>query len=383
VRNVLVITEFLGLRATGLVVQEYIEGLILNGNNVSVLTLESKTNLRNVIHLPVLFNLNLRKLLSNKYYSRLDKVLMLLFNRSIDEFLVETGINHKTGNQYHFNPDIIIHFVSGDSLISLFRLADVLKKKFNSKYFIHFLDPKPGLQTWNENPYLINVTKRILFKYINIADRISAINFRMLDVIKSYYSLEESKLFVLPIPINENINKAIEKNKKKEIIFSYFGSIYGKRDVSFFFQACNYLHLRGYQIMIYFFGTNLDKKHLSKYPNLMNCIKFFDWVEDIENLINASDYLVDINANIKDDPFISSKLFKYLGFSKPIIVFSNTKSASNEFAKEFESVYLINYNIEDLESRILQIISCNHFFNKREFQIKKYSSKAIMREYLF
>ncbi len=381
--NILVITDFLGYKATGLVVQEYLEGLILNGNKVTVLTLESKIKYFNIIQVPIVFNINLREYLANKYYARLDKILMIIFKKSVDEFLVKKDIYHKINIQKQLKPDIILHFVSGDSLVSLFRIANFIKNKYNSKYFIHFLDPKPGLEMWNENHFVINSTKKILFKYINSADKISAINNRMLDVVKSSYSLDEKNLFVLPIPIKENIYKIHQENKKKDLVFSYFGTIYYKRDVSIFLSVCNYLYLNGVKFKIKFYGSKFDKnKYLSKYPYLLQFIENYDWVENIESAILSSDYLVDINANIDGDPFISSKLFKYLGYCKPILVFSNPKSASYEFAKMFEGVYLFDYTIESHEARLMEIIRDKKDFKLRKNQTRKYSATVIMKEYL-
>ncbi len=92
--------------------------------------------------------------------------------------------------------------------------------------------------------------------------------------------------------------------------------------------------------------------------------------------------MLDLNSNTEGDVFISSKLMKYLGYNKPILVIGHKESASYDFSSKFSGVYFASNTQKDIESAMNHIFESisNELVGKTE--VASYSLQNIVENYI-
>lgn len=382
--KIIVINEYYGSGASGTIVHSFINCFSQEKIHVEIISVDPFLKSNSIYEVPYYFDIKLSKYFSKQWFSRLDKFVTIVFKSSLDLiFFNKKKFKNDLKSKTIIKPDLIIQFVSGRSIFSSFVLAKEFVSNYNIPYFIHFFDPKPGLLDWDENKYLLKSSKKYLYTYVNSATIISAISDKMLNILKSYYNLNSDNMRLFSIPIKDNLDTSIYTIVNREIKILYLGSIYGKRDINPFIKAVSILINHGYNIIVTFAGSSLDLKNVfSIFPNLIGKINLILWSDNVDNLINQHDVLLDLNSNNDNDPFISSKLFSYLGYSKPILSICSQTSASYAFASKFQSTYLTNNVSENIITILIFIFEQTHFFDLRKKQIMDFDIQKLLREYI-
>lgn len=384
-RSILIIADYFGYQdASNLIIKEYLSFFRDNNLKVKIYSVNPLTIEDNTYNVPFYFNLNIRKSNFLSLFYRIDKLFTIIFNTSIDLILFnKQRLIYDLNKSDNFTPKHVIHFVSGNTTFTSFLVANELIKKYKVKYYIHFFDPKPGLSNWGENKYFIHSSLKIMSQHILSADKVSAISSEMLSILNTYYNLNKKYISILSIPINDHINQLSFKPNSNKIKILYFGSVYGKRDITPFFKSIAKLITLDYDISVDFVGYNDNLNIiLNKFPSLTSRISFYNWINNLSDIINDYDLLLDLNADIPNDPFISSKIFTYLGFSKPILSICSHTSSSFIFASQFESTYTCENNSQIIFETLVKIFKSEHYFNQRKIQIFNFRNSLLMEKYM-
>jgi glycosyltransferase involved in cell wall biosynthesis len=121
-----------------------------------------------------------------------------------------------------------------------------------------------------------------------------------------------------------------ELNIKKNT-FLYLGSLYGKRDPKLLIDLFLTLIDIIADAKLIFVGSSISLSNYSIPADKLNNFEVIEWTDEPEKYIEEAEVLLDYNANIEEDVFLSSKLTKYIGFNRKVLVLSGKNSAPQIF----------------------------------------------------
>lgn len=344
--RILIITSDLGRSAGGRVSENIVNGLAGQGHDIEVFASEnySNSNLRyKVIEVPFRYTLP----------DRLAKLLNIVFLSSFKYKFWEFEVfNYHIGHLKKFNPDIVFALGSGgnESVLNLgLRISNKLKKPFA----IHLPDPIPGPKGW-EN-YEIYRRSRVftIKKALKSADLISMGNSHMLEFQQRNLNFDiREKSFVLPDPAGKqrfNLGPPSPKN-----IIAYLGNFYGARKPDSLLHGFAEYHKKDPEAELQIYGDNKLKINDLDLPrSVMSRIHLKSWTSYVRSVYEEASVLVDVDADIPEDVFISSKLKGYLQQNRMIVLISNPNSPSRKLLESVkESVVFTDHNYNNVSKAI-------------------------------
>jgi hypothetical protein len=132
-----------------------------------------------------------------------------------------------------------------------------------------------------------------------------------------------------------------------------------------------------------FVGSSINLSDYSIPENKYNNFKVVDWTDIPEKYIEESDILLDYNANIENDVFISSKLTKYIGYNRKILVLSGDNSAPKQFIADQHNLGIWNsgFSTDDFVCKALEALQTDFSkWNKRIEFCKSKNASVQIRE---
>lgn len=366
-----------------------VNGLICNGANVDVLTLDwpqhlldnyLKTILSDEVNvfsddLKILNKyLNSKEsnsnIVKNKLIRKLKNLIRdIVFFPDVDREWIK---NFNKDINYE-NYDLIIS--SSDTKTSHF-VAKKIKKQYSIKWFQIWGDP------WAED---INLTglRKIRAKWnekklLKLADKVFYVSLPTLERMKKLNPKINNKLNYLPRSYLQKI-KGREKNKNDNYIFSYTGSLsYGRNIMPLVNKIEEYNKKNKNDIMLNIYG-NADKKILKGkncgFINFKGTVNFKKIIDVYKN----SDCLIFL-GNRKGAHQIPGKLYDYFGTDRTILcLLEEMDSKVSQFIKETNRciIYKNGSNKIDLNSVISNIDSEDNII------MDKYSGSQIAQRLLF
>ncbi len=274
----------------------------------------------------------------------------LLFNRVYDEF----------------KPDVILLFASAYGFFTL-ELGYQLSRDKNIPLAIHLVDPMPSVEGWNEHPILRRAIRKYAGKRLRGAQFLSYTNKKMLDYQTHLHKIPKSTVTeVLYNPVQHfpaTLKMESENNK-----FLYIGSLYNKRKPNELISAFTRFLLVNDKAELLFVGSDNNFQHLIP-EKFVDNIKFISWTDKPEEYLDAADILIDIDADITNDVFISSKLNNYLMYDKLILSISPDNSPARDLLKMCnKSVFFSTHSSDSIFKKLIEIRDLTFsadFFNER------------------
>ena len=96
-------------------------------------------------------------------------------------------------------------------------------------------------------------------------------------------------------------------------------------------------------------------------------VKLLPWTADPEPYFAQATALINIDAFVEQDVFLSSKLFSYLPYNRPVICQTGADSPSRHLFAGMESVLLCGHNALEIKDALLRAI--------REFDRFRYEDR--------
>ena len=228
--------------------------------------------------------------------------------------------------------------------------AYLLKKKFNLPLIIEYRDP------WSFNPYAHKnwfwLNKKIdLYlekKILKSANLIITVSHPLIQFLRNYFPFLRNKpMFSISSGLTLIPNER-NKEKKKDIVLTFVGSLYAKRDIVPLFKLISLLKKEGFFNNLNFrmnvFGI-FDEKRLHHIVNILNVEdlihigSFILRTEAFKKVFN-SDLAVHIGGNIPY-PTLAFKVWDYLSCGKKILFFGLKESYTAEFLKKNQLGFII------------------------------------------
>jgi glycosyltransferase involved in cell wall biosynthesis len=256
----------------------------------------------------------------------------------------------------------------------VFELAYRISRKFKIPLAIHAVDPLPSTAGWGENQHLRKSIVSIIKPYYKHAIIVSSTNEAMLNYQKNMIGekfIQNS--FVLPNPYSPLKNKLAAPLEQKS--FVYLGSIYGKRNIQHLIGAFTIFCDTHQDAKLYFVGPiYAGKATISEH--VADKIVLINWTDEPEIFISKCAILVDIDADIQNDVFISSKLTNYLVADRVILSISPPDSPARKLMQ-----YLHNTVVVTADSKAEILNALEEALNKSQNLID-FGERNEIRNYL-
>jgi len=373
--KILIIVYSIGKSPAGKVFETYINELADYCSNIDIICAENFAIFNHDIHIHRIDD-------SVIVPNRLAKLVTIILGKAIKNLSWEIKARKAGGNIINkLKPGIILTFASGGSEAAI-NAGYKLSRRFKIKHAIHMCDPIPVPRGWETYEIyrkslikpIKNALRECTFLSMNTEEMIrlqqASVKFDLLN-----------KSFVSPDPVNSTMKYFGKPDERNRLLF--LGTFYSARKpdklvlgFSKFIQEGNdaELHIIGHS------GFDLKKFNLPE--DINNRIIFSSWKEDISEEYRRSRVLVDVDADIENDVFISSKLKSYLAIDRVILSVTRNSSPSYKLLSEVKTSSVISeFNEEAICSAIKRSLSINYssdLFNDRKNLLQVLSAKEVV-----
>jgi glycosyltransferase involved in cell wall biosynthesis len=375
--NLLIICEELNNSAAGRVFRKFIDAFLKKQAGLFILANEIDQSLKDKTKYIELGQPALT-------HSRLFKLLFTLFNFDFEGYsrLIK-GQRIFIQLTKEYSPDIILVFSASYGFASV-NLGYFLSKKYDIPLAVHCADPMPSPPGWGEHPLLRNATIRYIGKRLRFASYLSYTNPTMLESqVNTLAITGKTKTAVIfnPGPEDHEKSGCIKSNKN---IFLFAGSLYNKRNPQKLIDAFALFIKSVPDAKLIFLGSMQTRPVIPE--DLNQSVEIIGWTDFPEQYMNSAGVLIDIDAEIEEDVFISSKLNNYIYYNKPILIISQPGSPSRRFLEECRATVFFSKNeTKDILSKLL-IIQGNKLqeidFNERNKIREKLKPDQLISELL-
>lgn len=279
----------------------------------------------------------------------------------------------------------------------------LLKKRFHLPLVVEYRDP------WSFNPYngkkfreiIDKINLRIERKILNSADVIITISPALKMFLNTYFPFIKKKpIITIPHGLNLRKNDTFYEKKPKEIIFSFTGTLYEKRDITPLLEIISELkkeHIFNniqFQLKIYGKYPKKSLKKVIQKLNISDLIFLGGFISRTEviNEIMKSDLAIHVGENL-NYPTIAFKVWDYLSCRKKILYLGRKDSYTAQFLKKNKFGIVIPGNdlnkgkillknlLNDIKNKNFKSDVEDHLLNKFSWdnRVNKFINKVIKR----
>lgn len=367
--KLLVITDFIGTDASGIVIAKFLSELQKN-NDLDVVTFKS-----DVSGFPGLRNVHVINLPAWLEKIRVERRKMLIRRLGCNPFY-EYGkfkIIRKLDKDY----DAVLAFCHGTGLFGLVGGVSV-KKRRNIPLVTFFFDAVPAPIGWiKDDRYRRNLSKMVSdnLKYV---DGLLSANRKMLQYESGFvpknHQVKVSGCVYTPGLSSELLNLTHIDNGKT--IFCYTGSIYFCRKADYVLAAFRKLVDVYPDCELWFVGTRRIEDTVEKLDSdVKSRIKILPYTYDLMPYFSASSALIDIDADLPDDVYLSSKIANYICINRPIICETGINSESRRIFSNLKTVYQCGHDAGELFAAMKNVVEMKgeYDYSERTGLIKMFS----------
>ncbi|MGN5755591.1 hypothetical protein ACNQO8_14705 [Acinetobacter calcoaceticus] len=340
--KILVIASSIGNTAPGKVFSAYIKRLAKDYQEIDIISLDSNETINSeIIQIP-------------NVHPRLKKLSISCFGLDLFDYYFAYNLQKKIQEKSY---DVVVTMMSAHNFLPLY-VGSFLKGK-NIKWINYCVDAVPAPKGWGLSDSYTNGLIKMIRKYMAKADKIYFSNEVMLqyqlNLLNGCFNGEAGVLYTLPdiepltLPVKE----------KEEFTLLYTGGIYQARKVDQLLLAVEKLLNSGLNIKLNFVGTNPNSVDLNVVsPETRSHIEFFGYTRDLLPFYAEADLLVDIDADIENDVFISSKFFNYLMINRKILCITGQNSPVTKFIcdKKIPDVSYVSHKKDDIYASVNNIL---------------------------
>jgi hypothetical protein len=371
--KILAITMNVGKTVPGIVSERIIQGISFM-HNIDILTAEYKPS----IDLP-----NVSKIVISKKctpHPRIEKLLISIFGVSpYDWFWAwKSKKQLKSARCDHY--DIIISYLSFQNYAALIT-GKYLSKRYKSKYAVHCLDAIPAPFGWLNYDWFYKGLIKMMKKYLSSIDALFSTNHQMLNYQLSTFKPKKNLITSVIYTPGQNKVKLFPRPDQEINNFVYTGGIYGLRKSKYILDGFEKLLEVYPSSKLVFIGSLLSSLSLSGLkPETLLKIEIFPFTFNLEPYYNCATALLDIDADIDKDVFLSSKVTNYIMINRIIICETGINSPAHNLFKDIDSIILCSHDSDQLCEAMKQAILLKQSisFNDRNKVIRLFQIENIV-----
>lgn len=347
--KILIFASNIGKTAPGIVFEKLINGLSqMHQIDVVTESMDSKFELEKVNEI-----IEIKK---NYLHPRIFKLFISWLNISpVDWYWSKRAIKNLV-KKNKSNYDLIFCFISFHHYASL--LAGIrYSEKIGRKLAVYSVDAIPAPLGWSKDNGYYKSVKRMMELLLSKADFFFSANQQMLDYQLTVFKPKASIITGVIYNPNDGKLKNIEHDKNVSNTFLYTGGIYGVRKPIYILQAFSRL-LNDYpNCILEFVGSHIPEKYLTEFNGYKEGkVIIHPHVRDLHPFYQRAKALIDIDGDIPNDVFLSSKIVNYLEVNRIIISETGPDSPSRNIFRDIPSILQCDHNSESLYKAMRAVV---------------------------
>lgn len=375
--KILVIAKNLEMNAAGIIYKKFIDEL-LTYDDIEV---EIVSNIKEILADK-----------ENKIYTvpkqdeldeRISKLFVMAFRYNLNGiFWLQKGKKFARVNLIN-NYNWVVSFVNGGEE-SVAHLGEYVARLNQSKHYIHMVDPIPPTKGWETYDLFRRNLLYGIKKPLQKCTIFSLSNESMTEYQAKLLNL--TNYFTVHNPVYSDCLLNIDRKGDKNIYnYVYLGTmVTGPRNPYKLFEAFEKLLMKhpNSQLIMYGNHKRLDTSQIPK--NIKGKVIIEDFTSDVLKVIQNTDCFIDMDADLPEDVFISSKLQMYLTYDRPILSITGLKSPTRRLLDGMTNSCVISSfgvsNIEESLCAVKELIVNKPFVKERNLFLKKYTSSQQVKK---
>jgi len=242
----------------------------------------------------------------------------------------------------------IVSFVSAANFAPLY-LGRKLAKKARLPWIVYSVDAIPAPLAWQPNEKLRNKLYRRLDKFVSQAQALFSANPMMMQYEQKTFAHFKGYSGVVLTPCDEAVTYNPDAAHHSTVTFLYAGSLYGPRNIDALLAGFEQYHKKHPEARLVFVG-NRYSTDFTGFEQLLNsgAIECHDFRAEMAAFYEQADVLIDLNADIENDVFLSSKVCNYLSYNKSILTISEDGSPVRTLFSGVESIVHSHHHAEEI-----------------------------------
>jgi len=324
---------------------------------------------------------NIFEIKRKTFHHRIPKLLISLFGiNPLDVFWSKNAVSKLVTAQHHY--DLILSFISFHNYAPLIA-GSLALDKLSSKLAVYSVDAIPAPIGWSVNDSYFRQVKNMMAKYLAKADFFFSANEQMLNY--QLGTFKPKKKLVVDVVFNPNGGKLtdLQTDGMAEPYFLYTGGIYQVRKPDYILKAFEKLLIKYPSAKMVFVGTVLTPAALSLISqHTLDSIQFMPFAKDLNDYYKRATALIDIDADIENDVFLSSKMVSYLEINRVIISETGKNSPSRRLFSNIESIIQCDHDAGQLCDAMERSIKLNNklSFQDRQLVLKEFSVETVVNK---
>lgn len=289
-------------------------------------------------------------IITKRYFRhpRIYKALISLFRIDPRDILwakkVRKALIAKNLNNY----ELILSLVSFHHYAPLIT-ANTIKNLTGIKHAVYMVDAIPAPLGWSKNNAYYKGVKNMMARLLPNVDYLFSSNSKMLKYqIETFVPNKKLVSKVLHNPAYGHFKNVPQKTPFK-YMFLYTGGIYGLRTPKHVISAFKIFLEEFPNSTLEFVGSEISKEYLSEFTaEERKKVLVHPFTKDLKDFYERATALIDIDAVLTDDVYLSGKVVNYLLINRIIISISGKNSPARELFKEIPSIIKCDHLIEDI-----------------------------------
>ena len=275
--------------------------------------------------------------------------------------------------------DVVIAFMATSQLTPAV-CGKYISQKLGCKFAIYAVDAIPGPGGWTRRRNEFKGKSKVVARNFSAADYVASSNPHMLAYQLTVFPNKpnlRTDVLLTPSP-----DRYFNAPPSDEMLFLYTGSLYGMRNPDHFFKAFKRLLGRYPDAQVMIVGMKRKLRNINKIltPEERKHVIVGGHTSDLEPLFSRAKVLVDIDADLEKDPFLSSKIVTYMKVNRVILSETGRITPSREIFAGLNTVIQCDHNEESLYNgmlRAIEVADSNPDFSEREPLIKEFSIERV------